>query len=84
MIRAYRAFIDGDYATSRGNYQQLLSRDSTDADAWYGLGDVWFHDTTKSVQVGHRHHTIRPTGPSRRPSGSTPATTSPTSTSSSC
>ena len=47
MIRAYRAFIDGDYATSRGNYQQLLSRDSTDADAWYGLGDVWFHDTTQ-------------------------------------
>ncbi len=58
MIRAYRAFIDGDYATSRATYQQLLSRDSTDADAWYGLGDVWFHDTTKSVQVGHRHHTM--------------------------
>lgn len=58
MIRAYRAFIDGDYATSRGNYQQLLSRDSTDADAWYGLGDVWFHDTNKSVKVGHRYHTM--------------------------
>jgi tetratricopeptide (TPR) repeat protein/TolB-like protein len=57
MITAYRAFLEGDYPTSRASYQQLLSRDSTDADAWYGLGDVWFHDTTKSVQVGHRHHT---------------------------
>ena len=58
MIKAYRAFIDGDYAASRATYQQMLSRDSTDADAWYGLGDVWFHDTTTSVQVGHRHHTM--------------------------
>jgi serine/threonine-protein kinase len=57
MIEAYRAFVDGDYATSRATYQRLVASDSTDADAWYGLGDVWFHDTTTAMKVGHRHHT---------------------------
>ena len=32
-------------AEARALYQQLLARDASDADAWYGLGDAWFHDT---------------------------------------
>ncbi|MBA3258656.1 MAG: protein kinase [Gemmatimonadales bacterium] len=46
VISAYRAFIGGEFADARGLYQQLLSRDPADADAWYGLGETWFHDTT--------------------------------------
>jgi serine/threonine-protein kinase len=45
VISAYQAFYEEDYAGARALYQQLLARDSTDADAWYGLGEAWFHDT---------------------------------------
>jgi TolB-like protein len=44
MIGAYRNFLEGDFIKGRAGYQALLARDSTDADAWYGLGDVDFHD----------------------------------------
>jgi eukaryotic-like serine/threonine-protein kinase len=46
VINAYRAFLAGEYLDARGLYQQLIARDQTDADAWYGLGEAWFHDTT--------------------------------------
>jgi serine/threonine protein kinase/tetratricopeptide (TPR) repeat protein len=46
VINAYRAFLGGEYAEARGLYQQLIARDAGDADAWYGLGEAWFHDTT--------------------------------------
>lgn len=46
VINAYRAFLDGEYADARGLYQQLIAREAGDADAWYGLGEAWFHDTT--------------------------------------
>jgi tetratricopeptide (TPR) repeat protein len=45
IINAYGAFLAGEYPQARGLYQQLLQRDSADADAWYGLGEAWFHDT---------------------------------------
>ncbi len=45
VISAYQAFYDRNYATARTLYQQLLARDSADPDAWYGLGETWFHDT---------------------------------------
>jgi tetratricopeptide (TPR) repeat protein/tRNA A-37 threonylcarbamoyl transferase component Bud32 len=48
VINAYRAFIGGEFAEARGLYQHLLARDAADADAWYGLGEAWFHDTTGS------------------------------------
>ena len=38
VINAYRSFLAGEYAEARSLYQQLLSRDAADADAWYGLG----------------------------------------------
>jgi tetratricopeptide (TPR) repeat protein len=52
MIEAYRTFLEGDYAKSRAAYLALLGRDSTDADAWYGLGDVDFHDPHSRTDAG--------------------------------
>jgi len=45
MIGAYRAMLDGDVGRSQQLYHALLARDSTDADAWYGLADAFFHDS---------------------------------------
>jgi TolB-like protein len=45
MIGAYRAMLDGDVGRSQQLYRALLARDSTDADAWYGLADAFFHDS---------------------------------------
>ena len=44
VINAYRAFLAMDLPTSRALYQQLIARDPGDADAWYGLGEAWYHD----------------------------------------
>ncbi len=53
MIDAFRAMLDGDNARSRQLYFALLRRDSADADAWYGLGDAYFHDpATGSTAAG--------------------------------
>jgi TolB-like protein len=43
LVRAYRAFLDGDHPRAIELYTALLAKDSTDTDAWYGLGDAWFH-----------------------------------------
>ncbi len=51
VINAYRAFIGGEYVEARDLYQRLLARDAGDADAWYGLGEAWFHDTAGSDQA---------------------------------
>jgi serine/threonine protein kinase/tetratricopeptide (TPR) repeat protein len=45
VINAYRAFYGGEYTEARSLYQDLIARDTGDADAWYGLGEAWFHDT---------------------------------------
>ncbi len=45
MIGAYRTFLRGQNAAARNIYEQLLAKDAQNADAWYGLGDAWFHDT---------------------------------------
>jgi serine/threonine-protein kinase len=45
VINAYRAFIGDQYEEARSLYTQLITRDRGDADAWYGLGEAWFHDT---------------------------------------
>ncbi len=44
VIAAYRFFLLGENPASRNIYQQLLAKDPRDPDAWYGLGDAWFHD----------------------------------------
>jgi serine/threonine-protein kinase len=51
VINAYRAFLAGEYADARDAYRRLLARDPADADAWYGLGEAWFHDTTGVTQA---------------------------------
>jgi serine/threonine protein kinase/tetratricopeptide (TPR) repeat protein len=48
VINAYRGFLAGEYRDARSMYQQLIARDTSDADAWYGLGEAWFHDTAGS------------------------------------
>lgn len=59
MVDAYRTFLQEDYATARGLYQALLARDPRDADAWYGLGDAWFHDTGTVKPVAHWTNSLR-------------------------
>jgi len=59
VINAYRAFIGGEFAEARGLYQRLLARDEADADAWYGLGEAWFHDTTGADQAPAFTQSIR-------------------------
>jgi eukaryotic-like serine/threonine-protein kinase len=44
MIAAYRALVEGESQRAETLYGQLVEQDSADADAWYGLGDAWFHD----------------------------------------
>ena len=44
LIRAYRAFLDGNLPIARQYYQELIERDPNATEAWYGLGDSWFHD----------------------------------------
>jgi serine/threonine-protein kinase len=51
IINAYRAFLSSDFVDARASYQQLLARDASDADAWYGLGEAWFHDTAGTDQA---------------------------------
>jgi eukaryotic-like serine/threonine-protein kinase len=59
VINAYRAFLEGEYAESRGLYQRLIDRDAQDADAWYGLGEAWFHDTAGPNQAPALTQAIR-------------------------
>jgi tetratricopeptide (TPR) repeat protein/TolB-like protein len=59
VINAYRAFLGGEYAAARSAYQHLLGRDQADADAWYGLGEAWFHDTTGVNEAAHWTQAIR-------------------------
>lgn len=68
VISAYRFFILGQNVASRNIYQQLLARNPQDADAWYGLGDAWFHDDgnrvdqrwTESLRAFRRTLTLAP------------------------
>jgi tetratricopeptide (TPR) repeat protein/tRNA A-37 threonylcarbamoyl transferase component Bud32 len=59
VINAYRAFLGGEYVDARAAYQQLLARDQSDADAWYGLGEAWFHDTAGTNEAPAWTHAIR-------------------------
>jgi eukaryotic-like serine/threonine-protein kinase len=59
VINAYRSFIEGEYAEARGLYQRLIDRDRQDADAWYGLGEAWFHDTAGPNQAPAYTQAIR-------------------------
>jgi serine/threonine-protein kinase len=49
MIQAYRMFTQGGFDEARAIYEALLAKDPEDVDAWYGLGDTWFHDDSVSL-----------------------------------
>ena len=49
MIEAYRLFLEEDFQQGAAAYRALLAKDSLDADAWYGLGDVTFHDPDQTT-----------------------------------
>jgi len=51
VIAAYRFFVLGQNTASRNIYQQLLAKNPRDADAWYGLGDAWFHDEKPRLET---------------------------------
>ena len=59
LISAYRSMLERDYGRSVQLYGQLLARDSTDADAWYGLGDAVFHDPAQSGTATGRTRSLR-------------------------
>jgi serine/threonine-protein kinase len=43
LIEGYSAFVAGDFDTGLDLYTQLIGRDSTDVEAWYGWADAAFH-----------------------------------------
>lgn len=45
LIEASVAFARQDYVRACAGFSDLVRRDSSDTDAWYGLGDCLFHDT---------------------------------------
>jgi serine/threonine-protein kinase len=51
VITAYRFFLLGQNAAARNIYEQLLARNPGDPDAWYGLGDAWYHDAKGRTDV---------------------------------
>jgi serine/threonine-protein kinase len=52
VMQAYRSFIEGDQTSARRLYEELLAQNPGDADAWYGLGDSWFHQPGKDRPGG--------------------------------
>ena len=59
IINAYRSFIEGDSDNARSLYQQLIQHDPNDTDAWYGLGEAWFHDFGGSNRPANMTHSLR-------------------------
>jgi eukaryotic-like serine/threonine-protein kinase len=59
VINAYGAFLRQEFPEARAAYQKLLARDAGDADAWYGLGEAWFHDTAGTNEAPHWTQAIR-------------------------
>jgi tetratricopeptide (TPR) repeat protein len=52
-ISAYQAFQGMDLITARALYQRLLARDRDDREAWNGLAESWFHDTTANRSLAY-------------------------------
>ena len=43
LVAFHRAYEDGDFRRARSLAEDLISRDSTDVEAWYQLGEAHFH-----------------------------------------
>jgi len=52
LINANVAFARRDYVKACEGFGGILRADSTDTDAWYGLGDCLFHDTAIEATNG--------------------------------
>jgi len=59
IINAYRSFLAGEFVEARSAYERLIARDGADAEAWYGAGEAWFHDTTGSNMAPQWTRAIR-------------------------
>jgi len=42
---------EGNYSRAQQRFAALLAQDSTDAEAWYGYGDAWFHAPRKLEEL---------------------------------
>jgi serine/threonine-protein kinase len=51
MIHAYRTFTQGANGDARRLYGEILAKNPGDPDAWYGLGDAWFHDEKQPIAL---------------------------------
>ena len=49
LVQAYHAFLDGEHPRAIQLYTGLVRKDSTDTDAWYGLGDAWYHRPAQGI-----------------------------------
>jgi tetratricopeptide (TPR) repeat protein len=52
LIHANVAFARRDYVKACEGFSALIKNDSTDTDAWYGLGDCLYHDTSLEATNG--------------------------------
>lgn len=52
LINANVAFARRDYVRACEGFSALIRNDSTDTDAWYGLGDCLFHDAALEATNG--------------------------------
>ena len=43
LVQGNLDFLEGNYARAQQRFESLLAQDSTDAEAWYGLGDATYH-----------------------------------------
>lgn len=50
-IEAYRSLVSGETTRARRLYADLAAHDAGDAEAWYGLGDAWFHGGPPSAMT---------------------------------
>jgi len=48
LVSFHRSYEDGNYARAREVARELISRDSTDVEAWYQLGEATFHDNSQT------------------------------------
>jgi serine/threonine-protein kinase len=59
LIEAYQTFSSGDLRRGADLYQDLIRRDSTDTDAWYGFADAKFHAGYAGMDVDQLTASLR-------------------------
>ncbi len=58
LIEAQLYFTEGDYRAAEERYARLVARDSSDAEAWYGLADAYYHGGS-DAGLGHFTRSLR-------------------------